>query len=85
MGFYSIPPPGKSADTIVTSQCLFEFYLMRMSVLPACLMNTMCMSGTYGAQKVAPDPLELKKWMVMNHHLGPGDQTQVLRKRNKCS
>lgn len=38
----------------------------------------MCVPGTLGGQKRAPDPLEFRA--VVNLHVGAGKQTQVLSK-----
>ena len=45
----------------------------------------MRMSDVQGWQKRALDPLELKTQMVVSHHVGAGDQTQVLCKSSKDS
>ena len=45
----------------------------------------MCVPGAFGGQKKASDPLELELWMFINHHIGVGNKTQVLCKRNKYS
>lgn len=41
-------------------------------------MCTMCMPGTCGDQKKAPDPLELELPMTAKHHLDVGNGTRVL-------
>lgn len=38
----------------------------------------MSMWTTLRGRKRAPDPLKLQLWMVVSHHVGAGDQTQVL-------
>lgn len=34
--------------------------------------------------KMPRDPLELRLWMVVSHHMNTGDLTQVLSMSNKC-
>lgn len=51
-----------------------------MSVLPEC-MYIMCVPGACQSQKGALDLLEL----LMSHHGGPGNETQVLCKSGECS
>lgn len=41
------------------------------------------MSGTHVGQQRESSPLELELWMVISHHLGPGNCPQVLCKSNK--
>jgi hypothetical protein len=42
-------------------------------------MCTICVPGALGSQKGEMDPLELELWMVVNHHVGAGNRTQVLK------
>lgn len=35
--------------------------------------------------RIGPGSLELELWIVVSHHVGPGNQTQDLCKSNKCS
>lgn len=46
---------------------------------------TMCVPGAIGGQKGSMDPLELELWMVVNHHVGAGNRTQVLSKTTELS
>ena len=39
---------------------------------------TSCVFGACGGQKRALDALELELQMVVSHHMGAGNQTQVL-------
>lgn len=46
---------------------------------------TMCVPGTYRSQKRVSDNLELKLWVVTNHHVDAGNPTRALHKSSKCS
>lgn len=43
-------------------------------------MYTKWVRDTFRGQKRAPDLLELKLWMIVNHYVGAGNQFQVLCK-----
>lgn len=56
--------------------CLFDFY-SRFGRF-ACMYT--CVSGAIGCQEKGSDLLKLGSQMVVNHHAGTGNQTQVLSK-----
>lgn len=45
----------------------------------------LCMVGTQGGQKRAPDPLEWELQTVVSHHVDSGNQTHDLWKTIQCS
>jgi hypothetical protein len=48
-------------------------------------MCTRYMCDNHRGQKMFLDPLELELDMIMSHHVGSGNQTQVFGKTSKCS
>lgn len=42
-----------------------------------------CTLGAHRSQKRLLDPLELRLWMIVNHHVGA--KNQFLCKNNRCS
>ena len=56
---------------------------MHIDVLPTCVPVHKCMPDACGNQKTVLDPLELELQKVVSHHVGTGNQTQVLCK-NEC-
>lgn len=57
----------------------FLFYFMSSDILPECLWP-MYVRGTHRSQKRILTHLELGLQMVMSHHMGGGNETQVLFK-----
>lgn len=43
------------------------------------------MPGTQGSQKMASDPLDLKKQAVVSGQVGAGSRARVLCRSSKCS
>lgn len=50
---------------------LIFIFIMCMSVLPARILCTTCVSGAHRGQKRTPGPLELEK-KIVSHHVGAG-------------
>ena len=62
----------------------FRFtYFMYMSVLPVCILCTMCTPGACSAHKRMLDALEVELWMVGCHHGDAGKRPWVLCKSNQ--
>lgn len=53
-------------------------------LLNTCVCST-CMPGALDNPKRASDHLELELRVDVNHHMGAGNGTWILRKNNKCS
>lgn len=64
---------------MLLSPLVFKNFILCVCVLPACV------PGVCGGQKRVSSSLELELRMVLNHHVGAWNQTQVLCKTNKCS
>lgn len=43
---------------------------MCMDVSPTCILSTICVSGAYRGQRMAPDPWDLELQMTVHHHVG---------------
>lgn len=48
-------------------------------------MYAMCVPGAYEGWESMLEPLELELQVATNHHVGAGNQTQVLWKRSHYS
>lgn len=57
------------------------YYLTCMGALPVCLCTT-CMLSAVEARRRCSIPWELKLQVVINHHMGAGNQTCMLGKRS---
>lgn len=63
-------------------------HLTLLTCTSACLyvyVCAVCGPGAFRGCKRALDSLELEFQMIVSHHVGPGDRTQVLCKSKKCS
>lgn len=60
------------------------YFILHVNVLLAYNMYTKYVLGTQRSQKKASDPQELEFQIIVSHHVGTENQTQVLWKSNKC-
>lgn len=75
--------------TFILLKCIFRFinciiYVIKIFACMYVRIPCKC-KNTYIGQKRALNPLELKLWVAVNHHMGTGNQACVLSKSNKCS
>lgn len=63
---------------------LFSFNYVWECVLPVLCECTTYMSLTHRSQKTVYNNFKLQLWMVMNHNVDSGNQTQVTHENNKC-
>ena len=70
---------------VVDKFCLFLFVLFVWMFHPRSYLCTMCMLGEHRDQKRVSDTLTLELWVVLNCHVGAGNQTWALCKSNSCS
>lgn len=57
---------------------------MRVLCLPLCLYTVFSDLGEQKSTVYPPSLLEMELQMVLSHHVGPGDQTQILWRRSQC-
>ena len=72
---------GYSSKTVLN---VFYFMCLNVSFAYMCVCPSMY-AYARGGQKRMSDPLELILGMVVGHHVGVGDQTQVFCKNSQCS
>lgn len=76
--------PPKRASSISFEKIILDlcFYFMCVCVSPACVYEP----GTLELQRRASSGhLELELWVFGDPHVGSGNRTWVLHKKNKCS